>query len=155
MDPKLIVLLVEDNPDDALLMQRAFQSHGVIRPPHVCRNGAEAISYLSGDGPYVDRKTYPYPHLIITDLKMPASSGFEVLQWIRQQPPLNRVIVVVFSASRHPHDIARAYDLHANSFLVKRSSVDQTAEMLRSMHNYWFCWNEKPNLQVVLSRLGT
>ncbi len=146
------ILLAEDDENDVFIMKRALEKARIVNPLVVARDGLETINYLKGMGT-VTAGTPRVPLLLLLDIKMPMMGGFEVLQWVRQQPPLNRVIVVVFSSSRHPEDVARAYDLHANSFLVKRSSVEETAEMLRSMHNYWFCWNEKPNLQAALTRL--
>jgi CheY-like chemotaxis protein len=137
MDPNIFVLLVEDNPDDALLMQRAFQSHGVIRPPHVCRNGSEAISYLSGEGPYADRITYPYPHLVITDLKMPASSGFELLQWLRNHPELVVIPTLVWSSSADARDVKRAYGLGASGYLCKPTDFQKFKEMVGDMLRFW------------------
>jgi CheY-like chemotaxis protein len=146
------ILLVEDDENDVFILKRSLERARIANPLVVVRDGLEAINYLKGVGsPATDAPKMPL--LVLLDIKMPIMGGFEVLQWIRQQPQLNRVVVIVFSSSRHPEDIARAYDLHANSFLVKRSSMEETTDLLRSLHNYWFCWNEKPNLQVVLSRL--
>ena len=146
------ILLVEDDENDVFIMRRALERARIVNPLVVVRDGLEAINYLKGMGSDATGAPSP-PLLLLLDIKMPVMGGFEVLEWIRKQRPLNRVVVIVFSSSRHPSDIARAYDLHANSFLVKRSSVEETTELLRSLHNYWFCWNEKPNLQVVLTRL--
>lgn len=146
------ILLAEDDENDVFIMRRALEKALIVNPLVVVRDGLEAVNYLKGMG--TSEAGVPrVPLLILLDIKMPMMNGFEVLEWVRKQGPLNRVIVVVFSSSRHPEDIARAYDLHANSFLVKRSSIEETTELLRSMHNYWFCWNEKPNLQVTLTRL--
>ena len=146
------ILLAEDDENDVFIMQRALERALIVNPLIVVRDGLEAINYLKGMGT-ANAGCPKVPLLLLLDIKMPMMGGFEVLQWIRKQPPLNRVIVVVLSSSRHPEDVARAYDLHANSYLVKRGSIEETTDLLRSMHNYWFCWNEKPNLQVELRRL--
>ena len=146
------ILLAEDDENDVFIMRRSLERALIINPLIVVRDGLEAVNYLKGMGT-AQAGAPKLPLLVLLDIKMPVMGGFEVLQWIRTQRPLNRLIAVMFSSSRHPEDIARAYDLHANSFLVKRSSIEETSDMLRSMHNYWFCWNEKPNLEVVLTRL--
>lgn len=146
------ILLAEDDENDVFIMRRSLEKALIVNPLVVVRDGLETVNYLKGMGTNTAGNPR-VPLLILLDIKMPVMGGFEVLDWIRKQPPLNRVIVVVFSSSRHPEDIAKAYDLHANSFLVKRSTIDETTELLRSMHNYWFCWNEKPNLKVALTRL--
>jgi CheY-like chemotaxis protein len=145
------ILLVEDDENDVFILKRALERARIVNPIIAVRDGLEAINYLKGMGSDTAGAPTP-PLLLLLDIKMPIMGGFEVLEWIRKQPRLNRVVVIVFSSSRHPADIARAYDLHANSFLVKRSSVEETTELLRSLHNYWLCWNEKPNLEVVLTR---
>lgn len=137
MDPSIVVLLVEDNPDDALLMQRAFQSHGIMRPSHICRNGSEAISYLSGAGVYADRKTYPYPHIVITDLKMPGSDGFDVLAWLREHPDLTVIPTLVWSSSADARDVKRAYCLGANGYLCKPTDFQKFKEMVGDMFRFW------------------
>jgi CheY-like chemotaxis protein len=90
-----VILLVEDLADDVLLIRRAFEKAKVINPIHVVPNGEEAISYLNGSGKYANRAEYPLPDLVLLDLKMPGIDGFEVLRWIRQQPGLSSLRVVV------------------------------------------------------------
>ena len=145
------ILLAEDDENDVFIMRRSLEKALIVNPLVVVRDGVEAVNYLKGMGTAA-AGTPRLPLVTLLDIKMPRMGGFEVLEWIRKQAPLNRVIVVMFSSSRHPADVARAYDLHANSFLVKRSSIEETTDLLRTMHNYWFCWNEKPNLQVHLTR---
>jgi CheY-like chemotaxis protein len=143
MDPGVIVLLVEDNPDDALLMQRAFQSHGVARPPHVCRSSDEAVAYLSGAGAHANRVMYPLPDLIITDLKMPGTNGFELLEWLRGRDELVSVPKLVWSSSAEARDVNRAYALGAHGYLCKPSDFQKFKEMVRDMLHFWR-WCEKP-----------
>ncbi len=81
-----VILLAEDDPNDVLLVQRAFQRTPVANPLQVVRDGEEALAYLSGQAPYADRERHPLPVLMLMDLKMPRKSGLEVLEWVRQQP---------------------------------------------------------------------
>src|SRR6266481_2179401 len=93
------ILLVEDDPNDVLLIQRAFQKAGLRAALKVVRDGAQAIDYLSGNGVYAEREKYPLPYLILLDLKMPGTDGFEVLQWVRAEPEIKRLLVVVLTSS--------------------------------------------------------
>src|SRR5207247_353014 len=113
------ILLVEDDPNDVLLMQRAFRKANLTNPLHVARDGQEAIEYLAHQGNFADVRRYPPPTLMLLDLKMPRKNGFETLEWLRQQPGLKRMVVIVLSSSSELADINRAYDLGANSYLVK------------------------------------
>lgn len=147
MDPATI-LLAEDDENDVLIMRRAFKKANIINPLVVVRDGEEAIEYLQGTGPYSDRKLHPLPCLLLLDLKMPKKSGFEVLDFVKSDPQLNRLVTIVLTSSRQGVDINHAYDLWANSFLVKPPSVDELVEMLKSLHSYWLVWNERPDATV-------
>lgn len=138
------ILLVEDDDNDVFLIQRAF---GRLNLPHslqVVTNGEEAINYLEGKAPYNDLECYPIPALILLDLKLPRKSGLEVLAWIRQQPQLKRLLVVVLTASRETPDINKAYEIGANSYLVKPVNFHDFLEMIRTLDLYWLIFNEKP-----------
>jgi len=120
-----IVLLVDDSEDDALLVRRVFERAGFVAPLQVVHDGERAIAYLSGDGVFSDRAKFPLPTAVLLDLNMPRQNGFEVLAWIRQQPGLKQLCVYILSASSQTADIKRAYDLGANSYLVKPSTLDE------------------------------
>ena len=126
-----VVLLVDDSETDALLMSAAFQRAGFVEPLRFVNDGQEMISYIQGDGRYADRALFPVPTVVLMDLKMPYKSGFEVLEWIRRQPQFKRLRVYILSASNEPEDIARAYDLGANSYLVKPSNLDALSQMAK------------------------
>ena len=113
------VLLIEDRFDDVLLLRRVLKRANISRLVHVVSSGEESIAYLDGRGEYADRHAFPLPGLIFLDLKLPGLSGFEVLAWMRQQPRLDRIQVVVLTGSPHTIDVYRAYELGANSFLTK------------------------------------
>lgn len=140
------ILLVEDDPNDVLLIQRAFRKSNVGNPIQVVGDGEEAIAYLSGQGPYPDRERYPLPLLLLLDLKLPRKSGFEVLEWLRQQPGLKRLPVVVLTSSAETPDINRAYDLGANSYLVKPVRFEGLLHMVRTLNLYWLIINETPDV---------
>ena len=113
---KGVILLAEDDPNDVLLIERAFQRTHVANSLQVVRDGEEALAYLSGQGPFADRERHPLPVLLLMDLKMPRKSGLEVLEWVRQQPGLKRLPIVVLTSSNQGPDINRAYELGANSY---------------------------------------
>jgi len=117
------ILLIEDDPDDAWLIRRAFERAGVGNPLKRLGTGAEAIGYLKGDHPYEDRSEYPLPVLVLLDIKMPGADGFEVLRWIRRQPEFARLCVVMLTSSDEIRDVNLAYKLGANSFLVLSGSI--------------------------------
>lgn len=136
------VLLVEDNPDDALLMQRAFRMAGFENGIQIVTDGQKAIDYLSGEGIYRDREQYPLPRLMLLDLKMPCKSGLEVLSWVREQADLKRLVVVVLTSSNQSIDIYWAYELGANSYLVKPVSFQNLLEMVTTLKLYWLKLNQ-------------
>ena len=140
------VLLVEDDVNDVLLIQRAFRRATLNTPLHVVSDGEEAVRYLEGQGQYADRQRYPLPTVTLLDLKLPRLSGLEVLQWLREQPGLKRLPVVVLTSSREVSDVQRAYDLGANSYLVKPVTPDGLLEMVKTLDLYWLSLNESPGV---------
>lgn len=146
MSERETILLVEDNGDDALLIQRAFRKIGAASPIHLVTDGEQALSYLAGEGEYADRDSHPFPALMLLDLKLPRRSGFEVLEWLRGQPGLRRLPVVVLTSSSESRDIDLAADLGANSYLVKPVHFDALQELIRALNLYWIDFNERPAL---------
>jgi CheY-like chemotaxis protein len=144
--PDQVILLVEDNPDDVRLLQRALRKARLVNPVEVAEDGEQAIAYLQGDGPYADRVRYPLPVLVLLDLKLPRRSGLEVLAWIREQPGLRRMRVVVLTSSRQAADINRAHELGANSYLVKPGTPEALVEMVKVIDAYWMITAEQPDL---------
>jgi CheY-like chemotaxis protein len=141
------ILLVEDNRNDILLMQRAFRKANIITPLQVVEDGDGAVQYLLGERQYADRSLYPLPAVILLDLKLPRLSGFEVLEWRQQQPELRRLPVVVLTSSGEMSDVHRAYDLGANSYLVKPPTSVALEVMMQSVNSYWLAYNHKPQFQ--------
>src|SRR3954447_26649390 len=115
------VLLVEDSDDDVFAMKRACQRTGIPHSLRVVNSGEEAIEYLSGKGAYGDRMTHPFPDLVFLDIKLPGLDGHDVLQWVRSQPGLKSLPVVMLTGSNEPKDIQRAYGLGVDSFVRKIS----------------------------------
>ena len=137
MGEKLIILLAEDDPNDATLMEMAFRKNGLRLPVHVCTNGEDAMNYLKGVGRYSDRSQYPFPRVLITDLKMPRVSGFDLLKWLREHPECNLIPKIVFSSSRQEQDVTLAYQLGANCYFTKPRTFDELRNMVRLALEFW------------------
>ena len=142
-----LILLVEDDMDDALLLRRAFAKAGILNTIAHIEDGDTAVAYLDGAGKYADRDRHPLPCLILLDLKLPRRAGLEVLAWMRAQPGLKRIPVVVLTSSQQSSDINRAYDLGANSYLVKPVGFDTLLEMARALSLYWLLFNKAGDIE--------
>jgi CheY-like chemotaxis protein len=148
------VLLVEDDPSDARLIQRAFGKVDTTIAVFRLTNGDDVVAYLSGESPYENRTMYPLPCVVLLDIKLPRRSGFEVLQWLRRQPSaVNRLPVIMLTSSRHSVDINRAYDLGANSYLAKPETGSQLELLAAQFQSYWLALNQSPDLHGNASRL--
>jgi CheY-like chemotaxis protein len=141
------ILLVEDDPNDILLMQRAFRKANLTIPLHVACDGLEAIEYLTHRGKFADAWRYSLPTLMLLDLKMPRKNGFETLEWLRKQPGLKRLVVVVLTSSSEQADINRAYELGANSYLVKPGDFQTLVDLVSALASYWLAANQVPDIQ--------
>jgi DNA-binding response OmpR family regulator len=142
-----LILLVEDNIDDVAFVRRAFQKANVTAQILPLGDGDEAIRYLIGGGPYSDREQYPLPALMLIDVKLPRKSGHDLLAWLQKQdnPMLRRIPVIILTSSRRQADIDLAYDLGANSYLVKPVALDELVDLCLSFGRYWLKWNEFPS----------
>ena len=146
---KAPILLVEDNGNDVLLIKRAFKKAKIANSIQVVGDGDAAVAYLAGEGQYADREAYPMPALVLLDLKLPRRSGFEVLGWVRTQPVLKRLPVLILTSSRENVDIDRAYDLGANSYLVKPVTFEALQEIMHAIDVYWLVLSEIPSMDAV------
>lgn len=131
------ILLVEDDRDDVFIFQRALEKAKIANPVVVVTNGQEAVDYLAHQGQYADQQQRTLPFIIFLDLKLPYLDGFEVLTWIRQQPQLQSIVVVVLTGSDETRDHQRAYTLGARSYLVKPPQANDIRQLIDSMASYW------------------
>jgi len=137
------ILMVEDDENDVFFFQRAMDKAGMAIPLQVAKDGQEAIEYLKGAGKFADRSEFPLPALLLLDLKLPYVMGLDVLKWIRQQPDLP-LIVLILSSSQERADIAKAYRLGANGYLVKPPEVSKLQNLVRSINDFWLTQNTAP-----------
>jgi CheY-like chemotaxis protein len=126
----LTILLVEDSADDVFFFRRAVTKSGVTSVTHVAIDGVEAIDYLQNQGRFADSNAFPPADIIFLDLKLPHVNGFEVLEWIRQQPQPISAPVIILTSSNEPEDRERAESLGATLFLTKPPAPDQLREVL-------------------------
>ncbi len=145
----LTILHVEDDPNDVLLIARAFRKAEISVKLQVVHDGEQAVHYLSGAGAFAVRDEFPLPSLILLDLKLPRKSGIEVLEWVRQQEGLKRIPIVMLTSSRQPIDINRAYDLGVNAYLVKPVNFEALVETLKTVDAFWLRTNERPSAERV------
>jgi CheY-like chemotaxis protein len=141
-----VLLHVEDDPNDVLLLQRAFRKTNSQLTIQAVTDGDKAVNYLTGVGEFADREKFPLPNVVLLDLKMPRKSGLEVLEWIRKEQKVRRLIVIIFTSSKHDEDVNKAYDLGANSYLVKPVGFDMLVEVAKMIQQYWINTNERPHL---------
>jgi CheY-like chemotaxis protein len=138
------ILYAEDEEADVFLLQRAFKQAEISNPLRVVANGQEAIDYLAGTMLAKGGEQFPTPHLLLLDVKMPLKSGLEVLQWMRSQMQLRMLPTVVFTSSAQERDIRAAYELGANAYLVKPSSVAEMVVMAKVIKEFWLIMNQPP-----------
>ena len=144
MPERLVILLVEDSEDDITIIRKAFERAGVRNPLFVVKDGEAAVAYLSGTGKYSVRDEYPLPALILLDLKLPGMDGFEVLRWIRETPGLSSLRVIVLTSSENIRDVNAAYQLGANSFMVKEMDFQNSVELARLITDFWLLKAKEP-----------
>jgi len=140
----LSVLLVEDDPGHAELIRRNFQHQRIANIIFHVSDGEEALEYLFNRGRYADEVKCPRPHLVLLDLRLPKVDGIEVLQAIREDSSLNKLPVVILTSSSAEADVAKAYDQHANSYVVKPLDFDRFSQLMDTLGFYWLGWNCYP-----------
>ena len=140
------VLLVDDSADDVTFVRMAFKKSHMSELLEVVTSGVEAIEYLEGAGPYADRMKYPLPSLVLLDLRMPVMDGFEVLRRVRGhgREGLRRLPITVLTGSEYPRDRQRAYELGANSFLLKPGGLEEFFVMIERLVSFWLKCCELP-----------
>ncbi len=141
------ILLVEDEEAHAQLTKRAIRKAGNANRIDVAYDGEEALDYLFNNGKYADKSKYPYPGLILLDIKLPGIDGIEVLQKIKQDPNLKKIPVIMLTTSEREEDIAKSYDYHANSYLTKPVGFKEFEEKIGQIDFYWMILNKPPVLE--------
>lgn len=140
----LSILFVEDDDDHAEMTVRSLNEHHVGNTVHRVADGEAALDYLFARGAYQDAARFPRPDVVLLDLRLPRVDGLEVLRVIRATPELERIPVVVLTTSDHESDVAKAYDLHANAYLVKPVDFAKFLDLMRDLGFFWLVWNRGP-----------
>jgi CheY-like chemotaxis protein len=141
---KTMLLLVEDNPSDVALTERAFKKAHIANEMVVAQDGQEALDYLWGAGAHQGRDGADLPALVLLDLKLPKVSGLDVLRQIRADARTRRLPVVILTTSKEEQDVAAGYDLGANSYIRKPVDFHQFAAAIEQLGLYWLILNEAP-----------
>jgi len=141
MKPK-IILLVEDNPSDIGLTKRALAKSHIANELVVAEDGQAALDYLFGNGQYAGRDVNELPALVLLDLNLPRVDGLEALSQVRADPRTSRLPVVILTTSKEEQDVARSYDLGANSYVRKPVDFAQFAKAIEHLGLYWLVLNE-------------
>lgn len=146
MDNQQIVdiLLIEDNPQDAELTTRALKKRNLANHLVIVEDGAEALDFIFGQETYAQRDTSHSPKVILLDLKLPKVSGLEVLRILKSNPQTTNIPVVVVTSSAEDPDIKTAYELGANSYVVKPVDFNQFSEAMSNLGLYWLLLNQPP-----------
>ncbi len=138
------ILLVEDNPMDVELTVRAFKRNKMSNPVKIVRDGQEALDYLFRRGEFADPDKSPIPGLILLDIRLPRVDGLEVLREFKSHPVYRPVPVVMLTTSQDDGDVAKSYDLGANSYIVKPVDFDKFLEVVDRIELYWILTNLQP-----------
>src|SRR4051812_31055315 len=138
--PHQPILIAEDDSDDAFLLMRAFGKAGITNPLDLVSDGQKVVNYFE----QLPRKKSLLPRLLLLDIKMPLLNGFDVLRWVRSQPGLKRLPIIMLTSSDEEKDINRAYDLGANSYLIKPPDMEGLELLTLKLCDYWLAINEQP-----------
>jgi two-component system response regulator len=136
------IILVEDNPDDAMLTKRALKSHNVSNSLIHLRNGEEAINFIFEGAEYESHKFTQHPKIILLDLKMPKVNGMEVLERLKADPSTKNIPVVILTSSAEDPDIKKCYELGANSYIVKPVEFENFTKTVVELGLYWLVLNK-------------
>jgi CheY-like chemotaxis protein len=140
-----VVLSVDDNDVDGALLERAFKRTSVPARLYRVSEGPQALAYLSGEGIYRDRESYPLPDLVLLDLAMPRMSGVDVLRWIREQSVVGRTKVLIFTSSEKPDDVKIANEIGADGYLLKPTKFDDLKKLVKQIQEEWL--DQKKNVK--------
>ncbi len=149
MAEKKVILIVEDNPDDELLIIRALKKNSISNEIVVNHDGAEALNYLFGEGPYKDRDMRIMPHVTLLDLKLPKLSGLDVLQKVRANEKTRGLPIVILTSSDEHKDLLECYKYGANSYIRKPVDFNKFFDVIKQIGSYWLLLNESPPINNV------
>jgi CheY-like chemotaxis protein len=138
------ILLVEDNPNDLALTQRALKKARLANNLHVCRDGEEALNFLFGEGAQSKCTLNPLPRLVLLDLKLPKIDGLEVLRRLKSDPRTKTIPVVMLTSSKEQKDVVESYNLGVNSYIVKPVNFDGFSAAVEQLGMYWLLVNQAP-----------
>ena len=141
---ELHILLVEDNLAHAELVMRSLRDYHIINTVEHLSNGEAALDYVFRRGAYASAERSPRPHLILLDLRLPRIDGLDVLKAIKASQELHTIPVVILTTSEAEQDMTRAYQHHANSYLVKPVDFDTFTQLMEELGLYWLAWNYSP-----------
>ncbi len=142
----VFVMLVEDNIDHAELVIRTLENHRIANQIKHFADGQIALDYLLRRGEYTNQaEASPRPHLILLDLRLPRVDGLEVLRQIKEEDDLKNIPVIILTTSEAEKDVARAYDNHVNSYLVKPVGFEEFSKLMNDLGFYWLGWNTHPH----------
>jgi len=140
----LAILVAEDSEDEVFLLRRALSRARLETQTRFVGDGEQVMAYLRGEGEYSDRRRHPFPGLLLLDIKMPRMNGLETLSAIRSDPKFRRLVVVFLTSSSQERDVNRAFDLQANSYLVKPSKSEDMTAVVEKLKGYWLGLNHFP-----------
>jgi CheY-like chemotaxis protein len=140
----VLVMLVEDNVDHAELVIRTLEEHRIANKVRHFLDGQSALDYLFQRGEYTDPAECVRPHMILLDLRLPRVDGIDVLKTIKENDKLKSIPVVVLTTSEAEKDVTKAYNHHANSYLVKPVGFDEFKQLMDDLGFYWLSWNTTP-----------
>lgn len=136
------ILHIDDDENERFLLEHCADTADLRAPVVSLPSGQDAIEYLKGINGYSDRNRFPLPCLILLDLKMPGLDGFDVIRWIREQPELQTLPVIMLSSSNFPGDIEKGMKLGLNAFVSKPSNLDNFVELMKSIDAFWLHYHE-------------
>jgi CheY-like chemotaxis protein len=143
------VLWVDDNPDDLLLFQLAWEKAQVVNPVRCTSSRKEAMDYLEGRGKFADRNAFPLPCVVVIDMRLPDGKACDFLKWIRAHSRFKKLVVIVLSGTAHQEEVNEAYRSGANSFLVKSPNPRHLHETIGLIQTYWLNQNYLPKMPAV------
>jgi CheY-like chemotaxis protein len=146
MGEPVLVMLVEDNIDHAELVIRTMEDHRIANTIKHFSDGQTALDYLMRRGEYAEPASSPRPHVILMDLRLPRVDGLEVLRIIKEEPEVQKIPIIVLTTSEAERDVARAYDNHVNSYLVKPVGFEEFSKLMNDLGVYWLGWNTHPQV---------